>query len=144
MRADRLTNRVAYRVYRVRTIAAPNGLVLEGVLIEVRTTPPVPPGFPPRRLRVPVNHIALIDVTGSLVAPALPLPFEHDETVDLDILTNSVEDRALLIPAAPLSPDTYTFTWTIERQRFRSPVVDDTTHYRASVTTLVPIMSTGG
>ena len=75
---------------------------------------------------------------------ALPLPFEHDETVDLDILTNSVEDRALLIPAEPLSPDTYTFTWTIERQRFRSPVVDDATHYRAGVTTLVPIMSTGG
>jgi hypothetical protein len=132
---------------RLGSVAESGGtqlLVLEGTLIEVRTTPPVSPGFPPRRLRIPLDHIAFLDVEGNPVTPALPLPFEHDETVDLDILTNSVEDRALLIPAAPLSPDTYTFTWTIERKRYRSPVVDDTTHYRATVTTIVPIMSTGG
>jgi hypothetical protein len=143
-RADRLTNRVEYRIYRVRTDTAPDGPVLEGELIQVRTTPPVPPGLPPRPLRIPLDHVALIDATGRPLAPALPLPFEHEETVGLDVLTSSVEDRALLIPAAPLAPDTYTFTWTIDRQRYRSPIVDDTTHYRATVATVIPILSTGG
>ena len=107
-------------------------------------TSPVPSGFPPRPLRIPPDHVALLDAAGKPLAPALPLPVEHDETVDLDVLTNGVEDRALLIPAAPFATDTYTFTWSLDRARYRTPVVDDTTHYRATVTSEVPILSTGG
>jgi hypothetical protein len=47
-----------------------------------------------------------------------------------------------LIPSAPLATDTYTFTWTLDRQRCRSSVADDTTHYRATVTTVMPILAT--
>jgi hypothetical protein len=143
VRVDRLTTRVEYRIHRVRVDSTADGPVLAGELVQVRTTPPVPPGFPPRPLRTPPDHVALLDATGRPLAPALPLPFEREETVDLDVLTNSVEDRALLIPAGPLAADTYTFTWTIDRQRYRSPVVDDTTHYRATAATVTPILPTG-
>lgn len=71
----------------------------------------------------------------------MPLPIEHEETVALQVLTNSAEDRALLIPASPLVSDTYTFTWTVDRQRYRSPVADDTTNYRMTVTTTIPIFT---
>jgi len=137
----RLFNRVEYRLYRVRVEATPEGNVLEGELVQVRPTPPVPPTLPPRPLRIPPDHIALLDAAGRPLTPALPLPVEHEEAVDLHVLTNSVEDRALVIPSAPLASDTYTFTWTLERQRYRSPVVDDTTHYRATVTTVIPILA---
>ncbi|HEY4632683.1 MAG TPA: hypothetical protein VIH00_02105, partial [Candidatus Limnocylindrales bacterium] len=138
VRASHAINRLAYRMYRVRVETTPEGPVLEGELMEVRPTPPVPPGFPPRPLRIPVNHIVLLDREGRPLTPALPLPFEHDETVDLHVLTNSTEDRALLIPSAPFATDTYTFTWTLDRQRYRTPVVDDRTHYQASVTREIP------
>ncbi len=136
---DRLTRRVEYRFYRVRVDDTARGLVLEGDLIEVRPTPPTLPGLPPRPLRIPVNHVALLDGTGRPVSPALPLPVEHDETVEMRVLTNSAEDRALLIPASPMAPDVYTFKWSIDRPRYRSPVVDDTVRYRASAVSTVTL-----
>jgi hypothetical protein len=140
---DRLTRRVEYRFYRVR-VDASRGLVLEGELIEVRTTPPVLPGLPPRPLRIPVNHIALLDAAGRPVSPVLPLPVEHDATVELRVLTNSAEDRALLIPASPMAPDIYTFNWAIDRPRYRSPVVDDSVRYRGTAVSAVTLtVSTG-
>jgi hypothetical protein len=137
----RLFNRVEYRLFSVRVAATPDGNVLEGELVQVRPTPPVPPGLPPRPLRIPVDHVVLLDAGGRPLTPALPLPVEHEETVALQVLTNSAENRALLIPAGPLASDTYTVTWTVDRQRYRSPVADDTTNYRATVTTTIPILT---
>jgi hypothetical protein len=136
---DRLTRRVEYRLYRVRVDNSARGLVLEGDLIEVRTTPPVIPGVPPRPLRIAVNQIALLDGTGRPVAPVLPLPVEHDEAVALKVLTNGTEDRALLIPASPMASDIYTFDWAIDRPRYRSPVADDTVRYRATAVSAVTL-----
>jgi hypothetical protein len=141
VRADRLLQRVEYRIYQVAIDNASGEL--EGDLVQVRPAPPVGPGLPRRPLRIPVDHVALLDATGQPLAPALPLPFAHDEAVDLAVLTNSVEDRALLIPAAPLATDTYRFAWTIDRPRYRAVVVDETTNYRASVITAVPIRGLG-
>jgi hypothetical protein len=141
--ADRLTRRVEYRIYRVR-VDDSLGLVLEGDLVDVRPTPPVLPGLPPRPLRIPVNHVALLDAAGRPVAPVLPLPVEHDATVDLRVLTNGIEDRALLIPASPMAPDVYTFNWTIDRPRYRSPVVDDTVRYRAAAVSTVTLAASTG
>jgi hypothetical protein len=138
VRADRLNRRVEYRIYRVR-VDAPPGLVLTGDLIEVRSTPPTLPGFPPRPLRIPVDHIVLLDVMGRPVAPVLPLPIEHEEIVELDVLTNSTEDRALLIPTSPMSADVYTFGWALDRVRYRSPVDDDTVHCRATAVSTVTL-----
>jgi hypothetical protein len=141
VRADRLSRRVEYRIYSVR-VDTSRGLLLDGDLIEVRATPPAVPGPPPRPLRIPVDHVALLDVTGRPLSPALPLPVEHQETVELKVLTNSVENRALLIPASPMAPDIYTFNWAIDRPRYRSLVVDDTVRYRASAVSAVTL-STG-
>ena len=140
----RLPGRVEYRLYRVRVEPGPEGPVLQGELVQVRPTPPVAPGFPPRPLRVPRDYVALLDAVGGLLAPPLPLPVETEQEVALAILTNSVEDRALLIPAAPLASDTYTFAWSLDRERYRAAVADDDTRYRASVTTAIPILATGG
>jgi len=60
------------------------------------------------------------------------LPFDHDEVVAVAVLTNGVEDTALLIPSTPFGAGPYTFTWAIDRPRHRSAVVDDTVRYRAS------------
>lgn len=136
---DRLTRRVEYRFYRVRVDNTTRGLVLEGDLIEVRATPPTLPGLPPRPLRIPTNHFALLDAAGRPVSPVLPLPVEHDATVELKVLTNSTEDRALLIPSSPMAPDLYTFNWAIDRARYRSPVVDDTVRYRATAVSAVTL-----
>jgi hypothetical protein len=74
----------------------------------------------------------------------LPLPVEHDATVELRVLTNSAEDRALLIPASPMAPDIYTFNWAIDRPRYRSPVVDDSVRYRGTAVSAVTLtVSTG-
>jgi hypothetical protein len=143
VRGDRLSRRVEYRIYRVR-VDTSHGAVLEGELVEVRPTPPALPGFPPRPVRIPVDHIVLLDAAGRPVSPVLPLPVDRVVTVDLLLLTNSVEDRALLIPTSPMGPDLYTFNWAIDRERYRSPVVDDTVRYRANVVmpvTLTPLMS---
>ena len=142
VRADRLSRRIEYRIYRVSVdgvAGAGAGVVLEGDLIEVRSTPPNLPGFPPRPMRIPERHVVLLDVAGRPLTPALPLPFEQDVTVALLVLTNSIEDRALLIPAAPMEADTYTFNWTIDRPRYRSPVEDDTTRYRAAAVSSVTL-----
>ncbi|MGH7479892.1 MAG: hypothetical protein ACREJ8_09950 [Candidatus Methylomirabilales bacterium] len=144
VRADRLNRRVEYRIYRVR-VDATRGLVLNGDLIEVRTTPPTLPGLPPRPMRIPIDHVVLLDVTGRPVTPVLPLPVEHEATVELNVLTNSVEDRALLIPASPMGADVYTFSWAIDRPRYRSLVVDDTVRYRAAAVSAVTLtLPTGG
>jgi hypothetical protein len=131
VRADRLSRRIEYRIYRLQ-VDTTNGLMLHGDLIEIRATPPVLPGIPPRPLRILVDHIALLDVAGRPVAPVLPLPVERDATIKLHVLTNSVEDRALLIPASPMGTDVYTFSWAVDRPRYRSPVVDDIVRYRAT------------
>ncbi len=138
VRADRLSRRIEYRIYRV-SVDGVAGAVLEGDLIEVRSTPPTLPGFPPRPMRVPERHVVLLDAAGRPLTPALPLPFEQDVTVALLVLTNSIEDRALLIPAAPMEADTYTVNWTIDRPRYRSPVEDDTTRYRATAVSSVTL-----
>ena len=132
---DGLTGQVEYRVYRVSVAQGTGGLSLDGELVDVRTTPPAAQGFPPRRMRLPVDHIALLDATGRLLAAAIPLPVERDEAIELTILTNGVEDRALLIPTAVMQPDTYSFTFAIDRPRFRG----DPTPYRASVIATVGI-----
>ncbi len=141
----RLPGRVEYRLYRVRVEPGPEGPVLQGELVQVRPTPPVAPGFPPRPLRVPSGPRRAARrrrrPPGARRCRSRSRPSEE---VALAILTNSVEDRALLIPAAPLASDTYTFTWSLDRQRYRAAVADDDTRYRASVTTAIPILATGG
>ncbi|WP_327085605.1 hypothetical protein OIE66_25020 [Nonomuraea sp. NBC_01738] len=78
-----------------------------------------------------------------------PLPFSRDvslivsgpgdEAVDVAVLTNSVEDRALLIPAAPLAPGTYVLSFALDRSRYRAAAQDATTNYRATATMTVSI-----
>ena len=60
------------------------------------------------------------------------------EQVGLTVLGNAGEDKALLVPAAPLVSDDYRLTLSLDRPRYRSAVVDDTTNLRASVTLAVP------
>ncbi|TDB89410.1 hypothetical protein E1264_08330 [Actinomadura sp. KC216] len=109
-----------YRLYSAEI----DGTLFHGDLGRTRKTPPHP---------MPLDHIRLLDASGKPLGPALPLPVERTEEIDLSVLTNSTEDRALLIPAAPLAPDTYNLTWTIDRPRYRS--ADDNGHYRATVST---------
>ncbi len=135
VRSDGLTKQVEYRLYRVTVAQGPTRSSLTGELVDVVTTLPAVPGFPPRRLRLPVDHIALLDAAGRPLAEAIPLPIERDEAIEWTILTNSVEDRALLIPTAVLQPDTYSFTFGIDRPRYR----DDPTPYRSSVVAAVRI-----
>jgi len=90
------------------------------------------PGFPPRPIRLPVDHVLLVDADGVPLAPALPLPLEQDVVVPLAVLSNDVEDRVLVIPAGPMEADTYTWTWTIDRARYRAAMVDDGVSYRRS------------
>ncbi len=132
---DRLTGTVEYRMYRVRVANGPDGPILTGDQVEVRNTPPALPGFPPRRLQIPVDHVALLDAAGRPLAPAIPLPVDREVTVAIAILTNSVEDRALLLPATPLESDDYTFTFTVDRPRYRA----DPAPYRASAAIAVRI-----
>ena len=87
------------------------------------------------RLQISVDHVALLDAAGRPLAPAVPLPVERDVTVAVAILTNSVEDRALLIPATALEPDDYTFTFSVDRPRYRA----DSTPNRASAAITVVI-----
>jgi hypothetical protein len=75
----------------------------------------------------------------------LPLPVEREVTVEQSVLTNGIEDRALLIPASPMGADTYTFSWAIDKPRFRSPVEDDAVRYRAAAVSAVTLtLPTGG
>jgi hypothetical protein len=134
IQVERPTPHLLFRVYRLRVTGGPGAVMLSGELIEERTTPVLLPGFPPRPLRVPADHIALLSIADQPLTPPLPLPVERRVTVDLVVLTNSIEDRALLIPTSPLAPDAYTFDWTIDRVRFRSPVVDNSTRYREVAT----------
>jgi hypothetical protein len=137
--ADRLTQRLRYAVYRVRVSGPAGAVELTGELVEVRTTPVLLPGFPPRPLRVPADHIVLLDAAPEPVSAPIPLPTEREVTVPASILTNSVEDRALLIPDGPLAADAYTFTFSVDRARLRTPVIDETTRYRRSATLTVTI-----
>ncbi|MGH3240023.1 MAG: hypothetical protein ACRDNL_06560, partial [Spirillospora sp.] len=109
-----------YRLYSAEI----DGTLFHGDLGRTRKTPPFP---------MPLDHVRLLDASGKPLGPALPLPVERTLEIDLAVLTNSTEDRALLIPAAPLAPDTYTLTWTIDRPRYRS--ADDNDRYRATVST---------
>ena len=127
--------RLNSRTYRVRVANGPDGPILTGDLVQVRNTPPTVPTCPPRRLQIPVDHVALLDAAGRPLAPAVPLPVERDVTVAVAILTNSVEDRALLIPATALEPDDYTFTFSVDRPRYRA----DSAPYRASAAITVVI-----
>ena len=132
---DRLTGTIEYRMYRVRVANGPDGPILTGDLVAVRNTPPTIPTIPPRRLQIPVDHVALLDAAGRPLAPSIPLPVEREVTVPVAILTNSAEDHALLIPAIALEPDTYTFTFSVDRPRYRA----DPTPYRASAAITVVI-----
>jgi hypothetical protein len=92
------------------------------------------PTSPPRPLVVPPDHLALVGASGRPLTPTgLPLPVDHDEVIALNVLTNSREDQALLIPARPLPPDTYTFTFRLDRPRYRTGVPDEASNYRAEV-----------
>ena len=86
-------------------------------------------------MQISVDHVALLDAAGRPLAPAVPLPVERDVTVAVAILTNSVEDRALLIPATALEPDDYTFPFSVDRPRYRA----DSTPNRASAAITVVI-----
>jgi hypothetical protein len=126
------TGRTVYRFYDV-TVRTPGAeTLLTGALVDVRPLPPFTLAFPPRPLRFPADHIGLFDATRDLIGGLLPLPVETDETVPLMALSNSVEDRLLLIPTNPLAPDSYTFTFTIDRERYRAAVADDESRYRAT------------
>jgi hypothetical protein len=124
---DRLTRRVDFEVYTVSV----DGSTLVGDLTEVRRTPPFRPGLPRRPL--PAGTVVLLDRFGDPVSPVLPLPVTTVKTVDLTVLTDAAEDKALLVPATPLSSDDYELTLSLDRPRYRSAVVDDTTNHRASV-----------
>jgi hypothetical protein len=39
-----------------------------------------------------------------------------------------------------MGADMYTFTWTIDRPRYRSPIDDDTVHYRANAVSTVALI----
>jgi hypothetical protein len=127
---DRLGNRAQY--YRYQLTAAPGATV--GTLVSIDDDPPLGPGFPPRPIRIPRDHVVLLAANGRLLGPPLPLPVEHVETVPLTVVTNSTDDAALLVPPAPLEPDTYTLTWAIDRARHRADTPDDDSNYRARAT----------
>jgi hypothetical protein len=133
------SGRVAYRVYEVIVRTSARGARLTGVLVEVRPTPPLVRPFPPRPMRFPVDHVGLFDVDGLLLAGLLPLPIDRDETVPVDVLTNSVEDRALLVPGTPFTHDTYTVTLAVDRERYRAAVPDADSRYRVSATLRVTL-----
>jgi len=107
VRRDRLGRRIDYRFYRLRVDHTARQ-TLRGELVEVRSSPPTlptPPPRPPRPLRLPIDHVMLLDAEGLPLAPALPLPVEQDVAVPLALLSNDVEDRVLLIPSAPMAAD---------------------------------------
>ncbi len=132
-------SRAVYRFYDVRVRTSPEGSVLTGELVEVRPLPPLTLTFPPRPRRFPVDHVGLLDDDGDLLGVPLPLPVERDEEVPLALISNSVEDRTLLVPETPLVPDTYTVTFRLDRQRYRAAVADDDSRYRASAVLQVSI-----
>ena len=132
-------SRTVYQIYEVRVRTISDGSVLTGDLVEVRPTPPLTPTFPPRQPRFPVDHVGLIDGDGELLGVPLPLPVERDEEVPLTLISNSVEDRVLLIPQSPLVPDTYTVTFRLDRQRYRVAAPDDDSRYRASAVLRVAV-----
>jgi hypothetical protein len=101
--------------------------------------PPLTLTFPPRPRRFPVDHVGLFDDDGDLLGVLLPLPVERDEEVPLTLVSNSVEDRVLLVPENPLVPDTYTVTFRLDRQRYRAAVADDDSRYRASAALRVTV-----
>ena len=138
VRADRLGNRVQYEVYAVDVVVTPTGARIEGELETVRPTPPLTPTFPqPQLMRV--GTVALLDRFGALLGTVVPLPVERDETIELTILTNGAEDKALLLPSTPMRPDEYRFGFELDRVRYRSAAVDDTTNYRATSTWTVDL-----
>ena len=131
VRGDRLGTRIRYEVYAVEVDVTARGARLQGELEDVRPASPLTP----TRLRprvMGVGTVALLDRFGQLVGEVLPLPVEQDETVALTVIANGAEDKALLVPATPMRPDDYRFAFEVDRVRYRSAVVDDTTNYRAS------------
>lgn len=130
---DRLTRRVEFEVYAVSV----DGSALAGELTEVRRTPPFGPG-PPRR-SLPAGAVVLLDRFDEPVSPVLPLPVTTIEVVDLAVLSDAAEDKALLVPATPLPAGDYDLTLSLDRPRYRSAVVDGTTNHQASVTLSVTL-----
>ena len=125
-------SRTVYRVYDVHVRTSPTGSVLTGDLVEVRPLPPLTLTFPPRPHRFPVDHVGLFDVDGDLLGVPLPLPVERDEEVPLTLISNSVEDRALLIPqGVPGAGHLHLHVDDRTAATPSAPLVDDTTHYRA-------------
>ena len=125
--------RTVYRHYDVSIRSDAGGAAqLAGDLVDVRPVPPLTHTFPPRPHRFPADHIGLFDEDGEILTPMLPLPVERDEAVAVVPLSNSVEDRILLIPMTPLAPDSYTVSFRVDRQRYRAAVADDESRYRAS------------
>jgi hypothetical protein len=135
VRAHGLPGAAQYRVYSVRVRVDADGTRLVGTLVAEQSRPPRLPTFPPRPLPLPVDHIALLDAAGRPLTPAIPLPVERVETLDLAVLTNSAEDRAVLIPAGPIEPDTYTFELAIDRPRYRG----DPSPYQETATFVVQL-----
>jgi hypothetical protein len=125
--------RTVYRFYDVTVRTSSAGSLLTGDLVQVRPTPP------PRPLRFPADHIGLFDNDGELLGALLPLPVEREEPVPLMVLSNSVEDRVLLIPQTPLAPDTYSVTIELDRQRYRAAVADGDSRYRASASLQIQV-----
>jgi hypothetical protein len=138
VRADRIGNRLSFELYGVRVDATPGSARLEGELEEVRPTSPVTPTFP-RRPVLRAGTVALLDRFGALLGEVVPLPVEQDEAIALTVLTNGAEDKALLVPSTPMGADDYRFIFELDRVRYRSAVVDDTTNYRATASWTVPL-----
>lgn len=129
VRVARPLPRTEFHVYDVTVSRGPRGAEMEGRLVEVLARPPFPGPRPPR---MPVDHVALLDRRGVVLGNVIPLSARRTGTVPLTVLTNAVEDRALLVAPTPLEPDTYTLHLAIDRVRYRAAVPDDDSRYRAS------------
>jgi hypothetical protein len=84
-----------------------------------------------------VGELGLADDRGRVIGPFVPVTEAIDLDVELVILTNGDETRALLIPvtvggaSAPQTAGRYRLQLDLDRQRFRTQTADPTTNYRA-------------
>jgi hypothetical protein len=131
--------RIVYRIYDVTVRTGPRRSELVGELREVRNAPPGSPTFPRRPRRFPADHIGLFDAQDEVIGALLPLPVERDEVVPLVVLSNSSEDRVLLIPLTPFASDLFTFSFAVDRERYRSAGADAEARYRRSATLRVAL-----
>lgn len=136
VRVRQPTPRTEFHVYNITVEPIPRGVVLVGRFTAVLTRPPF---RGPRPRAMPPDHVALLDRHGAIIAGVIPLPAVRTEIVALTVLTNAIEDRAILVPAAPLAPDRYTLHLGLDRVRYRSAVPDSDSRYRAAADLVVEL-----